>query len=54
MVEEENNAVLLFPTGPLHWVGLNYRPSEHEPDALPTELQCMVTLTGVEPATSAL
>ena len=43
----------LFPLK-LQRVGLNYRPSEHEPDALPTELRCMVTLTGVEPATSAL
>ena len=43
----------LFPLK-LQQVGLNHRPSEHEPDALPTELCCMVTLTGVEPATSAL
>ncbi len=32
----------------------NIRPSGHEPDTLPTELRCMVTLTGVEPATSGL
>ena len=51
---EEESFAFQYQRDILHWVGLNYRPSEHEPDALPTELQCMVTLTGVEPATSAL
>ena len=41
-------------TGLLQRDESNIRPSGHEPDALPTELRCMVTLTGVEPATSAL
>ena len=43
----------LFPLK-VRRVGLNYRPSGHEPDTLPTELHRMVTLTGVEPATSGL
>ena len=43
----------LFPLK-LHWVGLNYRPSEHEPDALPTELQCIAWISTIQSPSSIL